>query len=238
MKGADLLLRPYQQKWLQNKLETLTLKLNYTNILKWYSNHLQYTLLLLIGFFSLILVMSILRNSFLIVMSTALKENVIVFICAIVFLILLNFKTRDIFKKSLEYLEGKDIIVKNENYSLIIFLKRALIVLRSHFILVFSFFLFYCIVFYGIDKLIFKENLPFVNYSLTSVASITIEFLGILIFLTTMILLTLIVGILHFILKIMEAFCWRIIEFNKGAFAAINILITFILGIIEYCLKQ
>lgn len=36
VKGADLLLRPYQQKWLQEKWDSMTLRLHYTKPLDWY----------------------------------------------------------------------------------------------------------------------------------------------------------------------------------------------------------
>lgn len=37
IKGADLILRPHQQKWLQNRFDTLALRLDYAKPLKWYT---------------------------------------------------------------------------------------------------------------------------------------------------------------------------------------------------------
>jgi len=37
LKGADLILRPHQQRWLQDKLDSLTLRLEYTRPLQWYA---------------------------------------------------------------------------------------------------------------------------------------------------------------------------------------------------------
>jgi hypothetical protein len=39
VKGADLLLRPHQQKWLQRKVDAATLFLDYTKPLEWYKTH-------------------------------------------------------------------------------------------------------------------------------------------------------------------------------------------------------
>src|SRR5260370_42404468 len=36
VKGADLLLRAHQQRWLQDKFELLALKLDYTRPIEWY----------------------------------------------------------------------------------------------------------------------------------------------------------------------------------------------------------
>lgn len=36
-KGADLILRPAQQKWIQSKTESLALLLDYTHPIRWYS---------------------------------------------------------------------------------------------------------------------------------------------------------------------------------------------------------
>jgi hypothetical protein len=38
IKGADLILRPHQQKWLQNKFESLALWLDYAKPPKWYTS--------------------------------------------------------------------------------------------------------------------------------------------------------------------------------------------------------
>jgi hypothetical protein len=42
IKGGELLLRPYQQKWLQDKCDTLALRLDYTKPLEWYLKFNQF----------------------------------------------------------------------------------------------------------------------------------------------------------------------------------------------------
>ena len=233
MKGADLLLRPHQQKWLQEKLEIVTLKLTYTNFFRWYSEHLNSWMLKFVGLFSLILVTSILHDPFLTILSTALKNNGLLFISAIGLSTAFALRMRSTHKSSLEYIEGKD----TENVSLMTFLKRSLEVLRGFFILIFLAFIFYFAAFYSIDKFILKENLPIFIYSIICITPVSINGLGIFFSLLIVLLLTCIVGLLHFLLKAIEAACWRIVEYNKGAFAAINIVITVGLGIAELCLK-
>lgn len=45
MKGAGLIQRPYQQEWLQEKLETVTLKLDYANPFGYYKQNFNRFLL-------------------------------------------------------------------------------------------------------------------------------------------------------------------------------------------------
>ncbi len=49
IKAGDLLLRPHQQSWLQEKFDVLTLKLDYTRLLEWFSRILVRRVLLFVA---------------------------------------------------------------------------------------------------------------------------------------------------------------------------------------------
>lgn len=233
MKGADLILRPHQQKWLQEKLEMLTLRLTYTNFFRWYAKHLNFWMLKFVGVFSLILVTSILHDPLLKVVSTAINTNALLFIGALILSTAFALRMHGTHKKTLEYLDGKGV----ENFSLTLFLKRSLEVLKGYFILIFIAFVLCCASFYLIDKVLFMENVPIFMYSIICICPVSVDGLGIFVSFLIIITLTCLIGLLHLLLRVIEATCWRIVEFNKGAFAAINIVITVVLLIIELCMK-
>lgn len=237
MKGADLLLRPHQQKWLQNKLETLTLKLNYSNIYKWYSKNLSSLMIKSLGAFSLLIAASFLHEAVNRIFTTTIASNFILFLSTVGLAIFINFRTKPIQISSFDYIDGKDLREKNEKYPLSSYIKRSCRVILSYLLMITLILVIYYVGIYALDKFYLKQNLPVFLFSLISSLPVTLDFFGILITLFLILLLSGIVGILHFLLRIIESICWRIVEYNKGAFAAINIIITVSLGVVELYFK-
>jgi len=230
---ADLLLPRRLKKWLEGKFDTLTLKLSYISFFRWYSKLVNIWLLKFVGIFSLILVTSILHDSFLRVVSTALNTNPILFLGALGLSTAFALRMKGTHKSSLEYLEGKGV----ENFSLMVFIVRSLKVLKGFFILIVFAFVFYSASFYFIDKFIIKENLPIFIYTIICITPVSINGLGIFISLFIVLLLTFVIGIFHYLLVGVRWICWKIVSYDKGLFAAIIIVITVVLVILEICLK-
>ena len=238
MKGVDLTLRPHQQKWLQDKLETLTLKLNYANVFKWYSKNLSSLMIKFTGVLSLLIVASFLHEAVNRIFATTIASNFILFLSTFGLAIFINFRTKPIQVGSFNYIGGKDVRENNKNYSLAMYTKRSLRVLLSYLRMISLILGLYYFGIYALDKFYLKQNLPVFLFSLISSFPVTIDFLGILISLLLILLLSGIVGILHLLLRLIEAICWRIVEYNKGALAAINVIITVVLGVTELYLKS
>ena len=237
MKGADLLLRNHQQKWLQDKLEMLTLKLNYSSLFRWYAKNLNSFMIRVVGLVSLVLIVLFLHNALNVIFETAIKSNYILFLLTLGIAIFINFRSKPFQINSFEYLAGKDIKENKKQYSLILFFKRCIRVLLIYFVVIAFVLLLYQLVISLFDKYYLQQNLPVFIFSLISVIPISLDFLGILISLVIVLILSITVAIFHFLLWILEEICWRIIEYNKGAFAAINVIITIILGVVEVYLK-
>lgn len=275
IKGADLILRPHQQKWLQDKFDTLALRLDYTKPLDWYDDRIikkvyaAVTVILIVGgslsFLSLgwfhwiwggiaiLFVLSTIQS-----MITAPFETEV---------------TNQEFRRSvLERMKKEEWDSKDDFFwhkSKLIEMKLAdwvtgsktvsqhlyrplLMVLVSQTIYIVSIstiLIPYNLVrrYFGVD---IESNLTLVisilvlavlgNFirskikPLTSVLSpvAKVGSISFFIFLVSLFIIT-----AEFTVKILRGIVWRIAEHNKGAFAAIVLIITIALGVAEFYLK-
>jgi hypothetical protein len=236
LKAADLLLRPHQQKWLQNKLETLTLWFSEQNPLRWFTYLSKPTVFWTITFFiGAPLAYELGKPLFAITSQT----DVLVFL-ALVVLSLPNFpKASDLAKHTVEYLAGR--LEPTENYGFLEYLYR--------FILTILRFAFLCALLAGVAYVGFKIFLVVMKGhswgfepDLARLAFIpvwpflfflyTIVFAGLLIIFGWSLLL-----LCQIIVFVVRSVLWRMVEFNKGAFGAIIVIVTAILGIIDLIVK-
>lgn len=238
MKGADLILRSHQQKWLQDKLETLTLRLNYINVFEWYSKNLSFVLIRLMGVLALLFASSFLNYPLSRLFSITIGSNFILFLSSLGLAFFLNFRTKQIQVDSFNYLDGKDLSEKKENYPLFKYISRSLELLKSYILMIFVLIMTCSIGIYFLDKYYLKQNLPVFIFSLIPTLPIILDFAGILITLLLILIFSGIIIVLHILMRLIESICWRIVEYNKGAFAAINIIITVCLGAVELYLKN
>ena len=238
MKGADLILRPHQQKWLQEALETWTLKLNYLNVLKWFSRHVNKTFISVFGLLTLIIAFSFLHTILISSFQKTFQSEPLLFLGTAILSIFFAKRFKRTKLESFKYLDGNDFKEENKEYKLKIFFYRIVRVMFSFFLITALFFFLYSLIIYFLDKFLLKENLNEYLFGLWYISPLLIDLLGILILFLSMIILTLFIFLLHIIIKFIEQVCWRIVEYNKGAFSAINLIITVVLGIIELFLKR
>jgi hypothetical protein len=263
VKGADLILRSHQQKWLQDKCNSLARRLDYTKPLKWYANRKIARAAFLFEPVIFLLVLCL----------PAIFEfswfHLLIGIClTLVFLIqilrILSSKDR------LEEWEGRLINEHNPPIKILncLPLQNWLLnsnnfrqrLLRPFYIILLSTALILLIgaAFYGLNRwghfitsgvignevdnsmsetalLGFLLMAPIIIFVVLCIVCAEFILLGIpslIILMASLLFLA-----VEFLLKIIRAIVWRIAEYNKGAFAAIILLITIALGIGELYLK-
>lgn len=234
LKGADLLLRRKQQDWIQEKFEILTLRLDYTRPLDWYTGFKSRKARL-----SFIIASSLLYFSLDISISLINWNQVTVYWLLLRVLVISWITWQFIDRTKREHPLIK-FILSGERFNL--FLSRPCLILAMGIAinialatLLIAFFLSYisgelvgCII------LLYSE-LFILGLFLTFMPIIEIEMLAVLsllVLLTSVILL-----ISEALLRIIRGIAWRIVEYTKGAYAAIVLLITVVLSILELYLK-
>lgn len=249
IKGADLILRPYQQKRIQDKFETWVLWFDYTKPFDWYMDKdrveklfwIQYvlitptilSLLLLLPFiiafgwklWKLLTVVSLITLAYLIYTIasafSALKRGKplsrtpghILYLIPVPMLELRL--TNWLFggRTYKQHLSRHLTVVAIAFTLAILYFTLRRILLLSMLNLDVTFWVSFMLDFYINVFLVF------------SLTSLFILFLSLFFF------------IMELLLKVVRAIFWRIVEYNKGAFAAITLLITVVLGLAEFYLK-
>jgi hypothetical protein len=238
MKGADLILRPHQQKFLQSKLETITLWFDYTNLFKWFLQNFRSFFIQVIGLLALIIVVSSLHTPAVEILKELFIIEPLLFISTFGLSIFLNYRFKPIAKESYEYLRGKSFESTVRDYSLLDYFKRSIIVLFRFSIALLVMLIIYCVGTFLFDKFYLHSDIPIIPFGLFSILPIAIDFISILVTLFLILIITLFVILLHIILKVFKSILWRIVEYNKGAFAAINLIITVSLGILAFLMES
>jgi hypothetical protein len=240
MKGADFFIPQSIQKKVQNKLDVFTLKLHYTNIFPWFTKHISLLMLFIVGLVAFIFISLILHFFSSYIYSEATIAGI--FVSGVGLLIAstisIFFGTRDVFKRNFEYFVGKDFNKKKNHYSFNLFIKRTVSILKhfSIWLLLALFVVF--IVIYCLNKGILYQDAPILVCLMALAFPFAIEFLGCFLCLIIIVgLLPLIFLLLQSIIRITLSICWKIVDYNKGAFAAINIILTVLLGLAELYLK-
>lgn len=262
IKGADLILRCHQQKWLQDKLDTLALRLDYTKPLEWYKRKTigsKYWLLLcgLIFFAAGTVAMLIVKSHWMAVVllpgGCALSVELTAHVAE---------QNRRLDKIGISVPRGvgesteklinwfmqsdttAQLILKPTICALItaalsIAFERILYELVKRFpdrvmgamtVLVVLFFIFLVSRLLRLNLLPLWQKLRFVDFLMI--------FMGIGAISVIMLISGLLMFTSELILKLLRGVTWRIAEYNKGAFAAIILLLTVVLGVLEAYLKS
>lgn len=259
IKGADLLLRTHQQKWLQDKFETLTLKLDYTRPLDWYMKGGKAVRLYWLLWMAAPLLTGIIFLPF--------REYYLWFLL----LAFVNITTyaRDyklVFAKprteaQLQRLDNRlkkrgasgirierkfsNWIMGSPTYGQHLFRRFALTILSIIVVLLLM------TIMEGLtyvqNLILSRNNWP--SYILFAIyiyfvlqlcfrylyVALPILFIGIIGFIILICSTTILIA--EVLLRILRGIAWRIAEYNKGAFAAIVLLVTIALGIAELYFK-
>jgi hypothetical protein len=231
---APIIITAKSKKRVEDTVYTFTLKLDYTNVFQWCSKHITFLMLNLIVLFSLIFIWFVFsHNFFLTATNTCISVCVVgLFIVSAISIFL---RISDVFKRNFEYWVGQNFNGK-EHYSFDTFQKRIVPVLKKSimcllFALVILYLAAYFLNIYGSNP-----NLSIIAVLMILLFVFTIEFLGCFFcFIIMMTLLPFIAWLLHLSLRGLVAFCWKIIKFDNGAFAALIMIIPAILGIINSC---
>jgi hypothetical protein len=265
IKGADLILRPHQQKWLQQRLDTLALHLDYTKPLEWYKRRAvgskMWLLICALIFFVSGFILTWLFNKprwGLILIFPGLSALTVELTAHVAEL---NRRFEKIFpnhpgpkavSRSTEKLINwfmqsgttvqlivRPTILALGTALLSIAFQRILRELAARFpqflepaikVLVVVLAVFWLLKISRHKVMWEFRKMGFVQFIMV--------FMGIGAISVIMLISGLIMFISELALKLLRAITWRIVEYNKGAFAAIILLITIALGIAEIYLKS
>lgn len=261
IKGADLLLRPNQQKWLQDKVDSLALRLDYTRPLEWYFNRqlLRKLYALLLGItlfgFCLSLALAIGEWQVWLIPLTALLP--------LTYVIRLTFTGKRIrfvdrlfgkrsrtpwspdtsFFKTSQRLQDWLFAINSAPQSLI---RPFLLFLLAIFWMGLD--VGFCLVIIGLAITSVRIEttwvlilfclislVPIICYFVCLIVSIEPILMGIVCLLV--LVFSLVLLFTEILLKLIRAVVWRIAEYNKGAFAAITLVTTVLLAIAEFYIK-
>lgn len=243
VKGADLILRPHQQKWINDKFESLTLWLDYAKPLKWFSNLATsrgQIILILIGSLELVAVAIIVllfkRND-----NVPRSERLTQILVLVISLLCIPVIVKRIGPKVTSWLFGDAKILR--------FLMRYILLIIGGYII---------LGLYQAVVMIFiwlfssrKSYFDFMDATLDSNSwehsAYLISIMALWPFFTFFWILIQVGGIvlwaavilflLEVLLKIGRGIAWRITEYNKGAYAALTLILTIFIGIVDLYLK-
>jgi hypothetical protein len=222
IKVSDMILRPYQQNRLQEKLEELTLWLDYTRPLKWFEKHISPTVLHALFLISGGIVIFV---SFIVVSFIYLSEKVESIDTAIVLMFLLSCGTVFI---AVKWLDPPIIRWLFAGASRLSFAKR---------------FLMLTLVSVGVTGVFAVAN-PFDSFSYEAfflvllITAPIVTFVNVINYLGYILILTVAAStVLEVVLRIIRGVAWRVVEYNKGAFAALVLVVTVALGVAELYLR-
>lgn len=240
IKGADLVLRPHQQKWLQKKFESLALWLDYTKPLKWYMSLVHkkvYSVLFFTAPFIVIalpLAPSIVKSGI-----APLWWGVFVVVFGIIATIVtiasafgISNLEDDLPSERPPFYDvlslGQYWLINSDSFAQQL-LRHLLVVATS----------------VGLWLIISSTKT-----NIFGKGGFLIEILNGIVFLTfcfitwgfaassfLIIIFVLILLAAEVMLKFFRGLVWRIVEYNKGAFAAIVLIVTIVLGVTEFYLK-
>lgn len=235
VKLGDLIVRPHQQKWFQDKLETLTLKLDYLNTLNWFKRNINSRFILIIGFIGFLFTFPFFHK-FVNFLGLHFQENLLLSTITGFISIFIFRRMRQII--GIDYIVGKDTEVDEYIYETTTFRSRAFSVVLKLWIIMKCLLILYATVVYLLYKYLIHKELDVLLYGLWFITPFLATWLALILSFILMGITTILVYLLHILIKILDGICWRIIEYNKGSLAAICLIITVILGLIEWFLKK
>lgn len=268
IKGADLILRPHQQKWIQDKFDTFTLWLDYSRPLNWYNTRRVGGITLGAGFriLTIVGIISIALDHL-----SWITASVALIVCSA---IVISFVRAQMGKARPVNQDGVISVNQDIKPSKLFFpirindqlvdwlfkskdiwqyLLRTFLTVLLALVLILIIYIALQGLFYS---LAFVSDLTGINIKINRVNLIVtlmlliiplLIYFGIVVISMPLILtgaaslFPLISSVLFLmfeaVLKIIRGIVWRAAEYNKGAFAAIVLLVTVVLGIVEFYLK-
>jgi hypothetical protein len=261
IKGGELILRPHQQKWLQDKFDTLTLYLDYTQPLKWLgeSKSARKSIITFYGTILLLLIESLGiywlfhpspgRPGFDRVISV-----IVIIVMPFFFWSVYKFgqaelrKSKSIFpvNRLIDAVEMESNIrnwILNSNYPPVWLFKSFLTLLMTIICGLAVWFFFWIgtklFIWLQTEKsflliiialLLLTRVMLFVDSILLPIMLVylSISILNCMVFLLSIFLIP-----FEILVRLLRSIAWRITEYNKGAFAAIILIVTVILGVAE-----
>jgi hypothetical protein len=239
VKAGDFLLRPHQQRCVQSKMETATLWLDYRRPALWYAKIVNKPVVRLVG---LIATVGIYALAYMIAHQAgsegfALYANPIVI--GVILLPLLM--AQRIAGRLGRVMHGVMAGEKDEHYGRaygpkLFFLRslEAIAVLSIASVIVVG---IAGAVLYGVQSLVLDRGFELGPELLVLISIVAFPFAieavtATLIFVVVCSLIGLI-ATCHVALIAIRAVCWRIVEYNKGAWAAILVIVTVMLGVLD-----
>jgi len=237
LKGAELILRPYQQKWVQAKWDDITLRLEYSKPLERLrtitSKQIQViTIAIILAIFLFILSDFVMRWGIFFRRDEKLTIALLLLATLIGGLIpviaLTLFGAKFLFWL---YSKGKFLVFLIKYFSFVALSSMALV-------------LVYRAIKWIASYLNPTEQITGLNYHLLAVCIFIVVFLCIFYIefvISVLCLFIIITQIVLFVTEViliaLRAVAWRVAEYNKGAFSAVVLLFTVILGAVEAYLK-
>lgn len=258
IKGADLILRPHQQKWLQMKADSLALRLDYTKPLEWYTKHsgrrifwVIYVIAPAVFFVGALVILNFMAGN------RSWLLYLVIF--CLVFMVLSCATTVGKGDWEQYYLKKEDVpkmeklltgwLLSSRTFIQQLF-KHILITIAAAVCLLFTYFCFKKG--WGYAHLLYPEEND--SLSIKSFGRLLLFLLSLIPFLLLfrflavnayrfgivslcVVIFSLIMLAIEIPLKVVRGVAWRVAEFNRGAFAALVLIITIALGITELYLK-
>lgn len=227
LKGADLLLYSHQKKWVQSKFETLTLWLEYTKPLSWYTKFTSKK-----GRSILLTFISLLLFYFWSPDLTIGSLSILPWLPVISLAVSLIFLRRYIVRMA-------DWVLGDQSYPFVI--NRAFILGG---ITAISFNIFWMVI--AVALRVMNDVTPDIQYVMWIVTVMLVilimmpcialgaELLFMLLCLTCIVFLLV---IFEYALKLFRGIAWRIIEYDKGVYAALTLILTIGLGVALVVIK-
>jgi hypothetical protein len=235
LKGADIILRPKQQAWVQEKFETLTLRLDYTKPLTWYAKFKirknRVVLIIVSALLYFILAIGLAWRNW-----QPYTQYNLMMVAVFTFFVVLEFMDRHRSEHPIIkfLLSGQGFLIFLLRPILILAAGAAIILAYLAIVTVLVWFMIsdqvviFIILLYGsiaILGILITFNIPLVQIEMLAVLSLCIVCVAIFLLVT------------EGAIRILRGIAWRIVEYNKGAYAAIILFITIILAIIELFMK-
>ena len=246
IKGADLLLRPHQQKRIQDWAEVTTLRLEYARPLRWFSKLATprgTRILLLIGVAEFFFVGVTVGTVQAISKETNLHERLLQVGALLLSAVCIPYIVSNAGPRLVTWLFKKQSIMS--------FALRFVVLLMGGF----AFFMLYQAALIYVGWITIGRHTKFFDYfdsifDETSRAAV-FDVVGLLLvwpFFTMFWIITQVgglamwcaaaVGVAEITLKFLRGLAWRIIEFNKGAYAALTLILTVVIGLADFVVRS
>jgi len=227
-KLTDMILRPHQQEWIQSSAEAITLHLAYFKPMKWYSRLVRkkpaiFFVIIVEMALVLTIVLSSMHELFFADRHPTGENYFATIFGSMVLLALAPIALASYLNQAMDWL-----FLHNHFLS---FLIRFIPLAALNYLACFGLFIFH--------GAVIVEN----GTSHAPIISLALLFTGVSIFWTllalgiTVVLLEVILTLCTMLVGAIRFLAWRVVEYNKGAWAAISLLLTTIIGLVDIFLR-